>query len=168
MNLFRQLLAMVCDNTQAHQRKVEKDLADTEFSVAMLSTKLGKRTESAGTDSVYSLIEDLGKDLAKLQQVVRQLASQEAESDCQAKIEMAIGSTVLRHLQPLVGLFRLASPSTPDSPGDLLEQHLQRLLETHQMAAAHQGATTQVWGNLHSPMRQMGWIRESGGWKPKA
>ena len=58
-NLLRQLLALVCNNAQMHQRKVEKDLADTEFSVTMLGTKLGEQMESAGTDSMYSLIEDL-------------------------------------------------------------------------------------------------------------
>lgn len=121
-NLLHQLLGWVQDtNVQAQHVKMEKDLVDTEFSVAMLGMKLGKCTESMGTDNVYGLIEDLSKDVIKLQQVVCHLDSLEAESNCQNKIETAIGSTILCHLQPLVGLFQMLL-SMADSPSDLLEQ----------------------------------------------
>jgi hypothetical protein len=118
MNILRRLLFLVNNNVQGNQEKAEAALSNVEFAVAQLATKIGERPESLGTDSLYRLIEDMGQDVLKLQGEVKRLDSLEVEEARQHKLEIAIGRTVLLHLQPLVSLYCSIS-STAETPGDL-------------------------------------------------
>lgn len=114
--------------------------------MSLLGTKLGDRPVSLGTDSVYKILDELVTDTVKVQQEVARLDSPEVEAARQSKLEGTIGGTVVQNLRPLVSLFRAVS-SSPDTPGDLLEQRLRSLESGPPAGLAPGSGIGGVWGN---------------------
>jgi hypothetical protein len=125
-NTLRRLVTLVYDIVHQHQEHTENALTDHEFATSLLANKLGERPASLGTDSIYQLLEDMGGDILKLRNELGRLDSPELEAARQTRLETSIGQTVIQHIQPLVALFRVVSTS-PNTPGDLLEQRLRNL-----------------------------------------
>lgn len=111
---------------QENQEHTALTLANVKFAASRLGTKLGDHPVSLGTDSVYKILEELVEDARALEQHVQHLASPEVESAHHNKLKATIGTTMVKHICPLVGLYQCLS-SSPLTAGDLIKERLQRL-----------------------------------------
>ena len=126
VDILMELVLVVFSKEAEGREQTVAGLTDVNFAVSTLATKLGERPESLGTDSIFSLLEDLVQDMGVLRGEVKAWDSPEREAERRERLADAVGRLLLPQLRPLFMLYNGLSTNR-ETPGDRLEERLARL-----------------------------------------
>jgi hypothetical protein len=141
------------------QKKTKMDLVDLEIATSLVAMKVGDCPTTLGTDSLFSLVEDVVVNIGKLQESVATVESPELTAARELQLGFKIGKDIMGHLHPVFCLFGLFLRSK-DAPGDILEERGFHALESWTNASPAQAPAAATgpaaWSFHQGPSKRAG------------